>query len=902
MRLFRVMLWRLAGFFGHKRSESDLAAEMETHLAMQSEDNRRSGMSPEEARRSALVQLGNMSQASEDYRRQESLPVLETLFQDLRYALRLLRKNPGFTAIAVITLALGIGANSAIFSIVNAVLLRPLPYMEPGRLMTVYTTLPTTRTGRASPPDFRTLREQNHTLDSLSATYVETFNLSGNGVDRPEHLTAAVVSSEYFNTLGVTPMLGRTFLPEEEKWGAHRVMIVSEAFWRSHLNADPNAVGRKLNLDGESYAIVGVMPADFYTTNATRQIWAPMAWKPKDEADSHNNYFVEMLGRLKPGVTEAQANADLNSIMAGIAEKFPENKGIGVDVKPLQETWLGPARPALMVLLGAVGLVLLIACVNLANLLFARSAGRQREIAIRSAVGASRLRLLRQFFTESVLLASLGGALGLGLAYASLGLLPLAGDVLPRIGQVRIDGWVLLFTAGLSLATGILFGMLPALQNSQGPKLSESLKEGGRTGQAGASASRVRNGLVVGEIALAAILLIASGLAIRSFQRLLHVDGGFATQHILTFQVSLPSSYDPQPDPTRIGAPPPVAAFYREMVDGVEHLPGVKFAGAGSTLPLRGDNWGKYFTPLDRALPTSIDTVPHVQYRSVSGHYFQALGIRLIKGRFLEDHDQSSTAPVLVVNESLVRKYWPNEDPIGKLVMMNPPLNLIPKELIPPGLQVQKFTIVGVVGDVHYSGLDTDPFPLVYGSVFQHDYLMDTNFAVRGDGDPRALVSSIRNVLSHLDPNLPLAKPVTIEQIISESTAQPRLETILLGIFGGLAMLLAAVGIFGVMSYSVSQRMGEIGIRMALGADRGDVLFMICKQGLLLAGVGMATGLLLAFALTRLIANILFGVSPTDPLTFVSIVVVLGAVALVACYIPARRATKVDPVVALRNE
>jgi putative ABC transport system permease protein len=894
------MLWRIAGFLGHRRPDSDLAAEMEAHLDMKIEENRRRGMSQVEARRQALADLGSIDSARDDFRRQESLPFLETLLHDARYSLRLLRKNPGFTAIAIITLALGIGANSAIFSIVNGVLLRPLPYADPGSLMTVYTVHPNMKKGVASPPDFRTLRERNHTLESISALYRSTFNLTGS--DRPERVMASVVSSEYFTTLGVTPRLGRAFLPQEEKWGAHRVMIVSDDFWRSHLNADPDLSAKKLNLDGESFTVIGVMSPDFYTRDTRVQIWVPMAWKPNDNADSHNNYFADMVGRLKPGVTPAQADADLNSIMLAIAQKFPENKGIGVALEPLRQTWLGSSQPALMILLCAVGLVLLIACVNLANLLFARAAGRQKEVGIRFALGASRARLLRQFITESVLLSLLGGALGLLVAYASLGLLPLAGDVLPRVGQVRIDGWVLLFTAGVSTITGVLFGVLPALQSSRSGMLNQSLKEGGRTGHASEGASRLREGLVVGEVALAFVLLIASGLALRSLHRLLHVDGGFATEHILTFVVSLPDSYDPQPDPARQGAPPRVAAFYRDIVERIEHLPGVKAAGAGSTLPLRGDNWGKFFTPLDRALPTSTDTVPHARYRAVSGHYFQALGIRLIKGRLLDEHDQAGRAPAIVVSESLVRKFWPNQDVIGKQALLSPPENLIPKELIPPGAHIPVFTVVGVVGDVHYDSLDHEPPPAVYGSVFQHDYVSSPRFAVATEGDPRALILSIRNVLSELDPNLPLAAPFTMEQIISESTAQPWLDTILLGLFGGLAMLLAAVGIFGVMSYSVSQRTSEIGIRMALGAGRGDVLIMVCKQGLLLAAIGLLAGLALAFALTRLISKILFGISPTDPLTFAAIVVVLGLVALLACYIPARRATRVDPMVALRYE
>lgn len=901
MKTLRSFLRRLSATLGKKRPDRDLTAELESNIALNAADNELRGMDPGEARRQALIRFGAIEQSRQSYRQQETLPFLETFWHDTKYGLRLLRKNPGFTAIAVATLALGIGANSAIFSIVNGVLLRPLPYEEPGRLLTV-----ATRAGQsskdfgASPPDFRRLREQNQTLSSLSAYYGDTFNLTG--ADRPERVKAQVVSADFFSTLGVAPILGRAFVPGEEKWGSHRVMVVSEGFWRTHLNADPNFSGKSLQLDGDSYQVIGVLPSSFYSRTRDLQIWVPMAWKPKDNYDSHNNYFLFMIGRLKPGVTQAQASANLNSIMLAIAQEFPENKGIGVSLQPLEESWLGPVRPALFTLLAAVGLVLLIACVNLANLLLARGAGRQKEIGIRSALGAKRGRLLRQFITESVLLSFLGGAIGLGLAYFSLKLMPLAGDVLPRVNEVQIDLWVLLFTASISLATGVLFGLLPALQGSRAAKLNESLKEG-RMAQAAESGGRIRAGLVISEVALALVLLIGSGLAVRSLQRLLDVDSGFVPEHVLTFQVSLPQYYDPNPDDaSRIGAPPRVAAFYREFLDNIEHLPGVKAAGAGSTLPLRGDNWGKMFTPLDRPLPTSIDSVPHIQYRAVAGDYFQALGIHLVKGRLLGERDQADSAFSVVVNETLARKYWPNEDPIGKTLTLNPPLNLFPAELIPKGFKVQTFTVVGVVGDVHYGRLDQEPPPLIYAPVFQHDFSMGPNFAVRTVGDPTALVSSIRDTLKQFDKNLPLADLSTMDEIVSESTGQPRLEAILLGLFGALAMLLAAVGIYGVMSYTVSRRTSEIGLRMALGADRGDVLALICKQGFLLAGAGLAVGIVLALAGTRLMSKILFGISPTDPITFASIIVLLALVALLACYVPARRATRVDPLVALRYE
>jgi putative ABC transport system permease protein len=900
MRRWRALLLRLAGLLGKKRPDAELTEELESHLALHIADNLRSGMNPQEARRQALLKLGGMTQARELFRERNRLPRVESFIQDLRYALRMLHKNPGFTTVAVLTLGLGIGANAAIFSVVNGVLVRPLPYEDPGRLMWVFSSSQVFPESVTSPPDFRKLREQNHSFSGLSALYGALFNLTGTG--QPERVVASVVSAEYFSTLGVQPILGRSFLPVEEKWGSHRVVIVSHGFWRSHLNADPDISGKSFNLDGEPYNVIGVMPTGFYSRNPATELWVPMAWKPNDNYDSHNNYFLDMVGRLKPGVTQQQANSDLNSIMLAIAQQFPENKGIGAGLKPLHEAWAGSARPALLILLGAVGLVLLIACVNLANLLLARSAGRQKEIAIRSALGADRGRLLWQFLTESVVLSLLGGALGLALAYFSLSLLPLAENTLPLMTQIHLDGSVLLFTLSVSVLTGVFFGVTPALQNSRTTKLSDSLKEGGRTSKDSRGSHRLRGGLVVSEVALAVVLLIGSGLALRSFQRLLGVDPGFTPSHVLTFEVNLPDSYDPVPDLTRIGAPPKVVAFYRDLLERIERLPGVKAAGATSSLPLQGESWGKFFVALDRPLPTSVDNVEHVQYRPVSGHYFKSLGIRLLKGRLLDEHDRADTTLCVVVNETLARKYWPGQDPIGKQVFLNPPENLIPENLIPPGFHVPKLTIVGVVGGARYGALDRDPAPVVYASTEQQDYSLSPSITVRADGDPKALISSIRNALAEIDKSLPMANVVTMEEIMSTSVAQPRLEAVLLGLFGGLAMLLAAVGIYGVMSYTVSQRTSEIGIRMALGAGRGNILRMICNQGLRLTGLGLVLGLALALAVTRLMSKVLFGVSPTDPPTFFAIAVLLALVALVACYVPARRATRVDPLVALRSE
>jgi predicted permease len=901
MHCFHTVLARIKGSAKPSAGQIDLDEELQSHVQMLVEEETRRGTAPEEARRQAMVTLGNPAQIQEAYRRQAGLPFFEVLLQDMRYCLRTLRRYPGFAGVAVITLALGIGANTAMFSIVNGVLLRPLPYSHPEQLVSVsstFTTFEATGTQTTSPPDFRTLRQRNHTLAGLSAYYPTGMNLTG--TTQPERVRALIVSADYFSTLGVQPALGRNFLPTEEQWGSHHVAIVSNSFWRTHLNSDPNFSGSKLTLDGEPYSVIGVMSPDFYVETPA-QVWLPMAWKPHDNYDSHNNYFLSMVGRLRPGVTPQQVFSDLNSIMLSIAQQFPENKGIGAALKPLREVWLGDARPALMVLLGAVAFVLLIACVNLANLLLARSATRKKEIAIRSALGANRRRLLRQFITESILLSCLGGAVGLALAYFSLCLLPLAGDMLPRIQQVRLDGRVLFFTAAVSVITGLLFGLMPAFRNSRAAGVNETLKEGARYSFS-ASTQRFRTALVISEVALATVLLAGSGLAIRSFARLLRVDPGFSPDHVLTFSVNLPASYDPQPDPLRVGAPTRVTEFFEQLVSRIEQLPGVKAAGTVSSLPLQGESWGKLFFPLDRPLPVSMDKGEHVQYRAVLGHYFQGLRIRLLRGRLLNEHDGPNTPYAVVINEALARRDWPGQNPLGKLVLLSPPVSLLPPGLAPPGYKPQQFTVVGVVSDVHYGKMKEDALPTVYASLLQHDFSLSPSITIRAAGDPTLLISSIRDILGQIDKNVPMARVMTMNEIMSSSVAQPRLEAILLGFFGSLALLLAGIGIYGVIAYSVSQRTSEIGIRMALGASRFGVLRMVLSEGLRLASMGLGLGLILALALTRLMSQILFGISPTDPTTFGGILVLLAIIALLACYLPARRATRVDPMVALRYE
>ncbi len=898
-----TLLSRIHGSAHHSAMRNELSEELRSHLEMLVEEEISRGVPPAEAHRQAMLELGNSTQIHEAYRKQAGIPFIEVLLQDIRYGLRMLRRYPGFAAVAIITLALGIGANTAIFSMVNGVLLRPLPYDHPEQLVSVTSTHPfrTSGHGDTSPPDFRALRAQNHTFTGLSAYYSDALTLTG--MDQAERLEGLVVSPEYFTTLGVQPAIGRNFSMTEEQWGSDRVAIVTDGFWRTHLNADRNLAGKKLTLDGEVYDVVGVMPPWFYVEDPV-QLWVPMAWKPGDEMDSHNNYFISMVGRLRPGVSMVQARADLKAIMLGVAQQFPENKGISADLKPLHDDWVGDVRPALMVLLGAVGFVLLIACVNLANLLLARSSGRRREIAVRSALGASRKRLMRQFITESLLLSFIGGAIGLGLASLAMEAVPLSADILPRAEHVRLDGWVLFFTAAVSALTGILFGLMPAIQSSRSAA-SEGLREGSRN-TSSAAHRRLRSGLVVSEVALALLLLIGSGLAIRSFSRLLHVNPGFSSDHVLSFVLSLPPSYDPGrfEDPLQIGPSARMAQLFETLVARMEQLPGVRSAGLSSGLPLRGDHWGKFFVALDRPVPATIDKLEHIQYSAVYGHYFEGLRIPLIKGRLLNDHDRAKSPFVVVVNQTLAHKYWPGEDAVGKTILLTPTEELIRGAgvNVPEGYHQPRFTVVGVVGDVHYGGMASNPAPLVYASALQYDYSGAPKFAVRTEGDPRLLTESVRELLKQVDSNIAMANVRTMDEIISTSVAQPRLEAILLGGFGALALLLASVGIYGVLAYSVSQRTSEIGIRMALGASRSSVLRMVLGQGLRMTAVGLAIGLALAMGVTRVMSGLLFGISPTDPATFAAILLLLGLIALLACYLPARRATRVDPMVALRYE
>lgn len=801
---------------------------------------------------------------------------METLLQDLRYGVRTLIKNRGFTAIAVLALALGIGANTAIFSVVNAVLLRPLPYRDPDRIMTVLYE----RRIPVAPADFLDWKEQNHVFENIAAAQYWQPNLTGR--DRPEHLWALHLTADMFDLLGVKPTLGRTFLPGEDQPGKQHVAVLSHRLWQRRFGGDPAIVGQAITLDGESYTVIGVMPPDFRFAPfwATRaELWAPLNLAPR--ANDRRGASLRVFAKLKPGITREQAQAEMTAINQRIEQQYPDTKkSLGLSVDPLHEVVVGNVRPALFILLGAVAFVLLIACANVANLLMARATARQKEIAIRTALGATRSRVIRQLLTESMLLSLTGGLLGLLLAlWGVRALVAFSPDNLPRVEAIGLDSSVLRFTLLISLLTGLAFGIAPALQSSR-LDLNESLKEGGRSSTEGARRNRIRRLLVVAEVALAIVLLIGGGLMIRSFERIQAIDPGFDSRNVLTFVVSLAGSQHSTPQQR--------LAFFDQLLKRIETLPSVKSASAINHLPLAGDIWRIGFTIDGRPAPPPEEKRGAV-YRIVRPGYFQTLGTAIIRGRDFTEHDRKEAPGVAVINESFARHYWPGEDPIGKRIT------------VADGDSNSR-EIVGIVKDLKQSDWTAEPVEEMYLPHLQSADPKYMTLVVKSSSDPAQLIAAAQSEVWAIDKDLPVSQIMSMEQVISDSIAPQRFNMLLLGIFAGLAMTLAAIGIYGVMSYSVTQRLHEIGIRMALGASRRDVLWMIVKQGMTLTGIGVSMGLAGALLLTRLMSSLLYGVSATDPLTFFVIPLVLAAVALGACFVPARRATRVDPIIALRYE
>ncbi|MFN2599083.1 MAG: ABC transporter permease [Pyrinomonadaceae bacterium] len=831
-----------------------------------------------------------------------------TLIQDLRFGWRMLRRQPAFAFVAVLTLALGVGANTAVFSVVDAVLLRPLPYPAADRLVMLWTTMKSQgipQSGSAM-PDYREWRDRTRSFEGLGAFYYGDFNLAGGGAE-PERVQGARVTANLFDVLRVRPALGRNFTADEEQYGRHQVALLSYGLWQRRYGADPSIVGREIKVGGAGYTVVGVMPQGtaFFDNQPAVDLWVPISFAPGDNMDSRNNYFINVAGRLKDGVTLQQARADVGAVAASLRAEGKESEAFDGSLVSLRDQLVGDARRALLVLLGAVSFVLLVACANVANLLLARAAARERELAIRASLGASRLRLARQLLLESLPLGLLGGGFGLLLAAwgvsAIEALLPAA---LPRHNQIEIDARVLAFTAAVSLLTTVFFGLLPALQAARSD-LQTALSEGGRGGGQGRRQSRLRGLLVSAEMALALVLLVGAGLMIQSFWKLRRVDTGFDARNVLTMRIPLPAAK--YPVPLNVNSPPPAAlGFYERLLERVRATPGVEAAGVSTSLPLgAGGRWGKLFSVEGRPAPASVSEIPDVSFALVSEGYLKAMGIRLLRGRDFDARDTEDAQQVAIINETAARRFFPGEDPLGKVVFLGPPENLLPPA--PPGEDnhIPRRTVVGVVADVKGSRLSVAPEAEVYAPDTQNKREGWTNammLAVRGAGSTSALASTIREEVRALDPDQPVADVATMEERLSRSFSEPRFSTLMLGLFAAVALVLAAVGIYGVVSYTVAQRTHEIGVRLALGARPQDILRMIVRQGMTLTLVGVAAGLCAALALTRLMSGLLYGVSATDAKVFVGIALLLSLVALLACLVPARRATKVDPMIALRYE
>jgi predicted permease len=865
--------------------DREFQRELDTHLELATQENIRRGMSPEEAARAARIRLGGSTQLKETNRELRGLPFIETALQDLRFAFRMLRKNPGFSAIAVLTLALGIGANTAIFSVVYAVLLKPLPYADSEQLFTVFQQdikNPKNVNG-FSFPNLHDLREQSEIFSDLSGVQAHQLTVTGNG--EAFNVDTSVVTPDLFNTFRVQPILGRTFVPDDGKLGAPPVVVLSENLWRGSFAADPNIIGTSIALDKRAFTVIGVAPAMFRfpQLEQSRQIWVPIVDDPLFGSwlERRGGHWLRLTGRVMPGVNPKQAEAQFDAIAARLTKQYPgDNDGWTFRMIPLREFLVGEVKTPLLVLLGAVGLVLLIACANIANLLLARATSRSREIAVRATLGAGRSRLVRQLLSETLLLSVIGGVAGVALAYYGIRLLTtFLPPELTRIHSINIDYAVLGFALALSIFASCAVGLVPAFLVARSD-LQSTLREGGRSGESSAS-RRARNILASAEIALALVLLVAAGLLLRSFSKLTEVSPGFQVEHVVKAEVSLPRA--------QYSTPQQWFAFSENLLSRLQSEPGMEKSAIAIPLPIT-DGFVNIAFDIENRPPVSAAAARIADYVAVSPSYFHVMNIPLIAGRTFEPRDNMSAPAVAVVTQSFVRAYFPNEDPIGKRITFGfPPDPGIPRE------------IIGIVGDVHDVSLGNDPGPMMYAAYAQSPF-PGACIAVQSTLAPRAVISSIRESVAALDKDLPVTDIATMTEVLHDSTAQPRFRTTLIAIFAAIALILAATGIFGVISYSVQCRTNEIGIRVALGASAGTILKMILRETLMLAALGLAVGLPIAFASSRVLGHLLFGVSPTDPTTLVVVSLMLAAVAAAAGYLPARRATQVDPLIALRHD
>ncbi len=888
MKWFNILRDRIRALRQRETVIHDIDREMRLHLELQVDANIKSGMSPDEAREKAMRSFGNVNRAVDAAYDVKGGGLFETLTQDIRYGVRMLAKHKAFTSVAVVTLALGIGANTAIFSVVNELLLSPLPYRDAEQIVMLWEVTPEGRhQNTTSRANFRRWREQHTSYQNIAAFTDQRVNLTGNG--EPEELSVQFTTPEIFTVLGVDPLLGRTFLPEDGEAGKPSVAVLSYALWQRRFGGQSNILGQQLTLNGAQTTVIGVMPPSFQFhiksrsgTGRPAELWTVLPM-PTGGTANERGRFLSVVGRLKDGVSADQAAAELRTIAVRLSDESPEfNKNYTAEVLPLRDQFFGNVRRPLWLMLGAVGFVLLIACANVANLLLSLATSREKEIAVRAALGARRFRIVRQLLTESLLLALLGSVLGLGFAYLGIKALVL---ISPRdlvsLQGVGLNLTVLGWTLGVSLLTGIIFGLAPALHVSR-LNLNDSLKEGGKSESAQAGGSRrLRSALVVSEIALAVVLLASAGLLIRSFIRLQQVDRGFQTDNLLTMVVRVPDA--------RYREDAQFVEFFSQALERTRHLPAVRSAGMVNFLPLYGGLGSNTGFKIEGRPEPPPGQGPSTDVRVADAGYFPTMGIPLLRGRNFSDNEQREPKHVILINEALARKHFPDEDPIGRrldVAMFEKP---------------QPAEIIGVVGNVRYDSLIDESPPAVY---FPHPDLTYPfmTLVIRTDGEPTAIAPAVQREIRTLDPNQPVSDVRTMNQVMADWVSRSRFNTLLLGLFAGLATLLSAVGIFGVMNYSVALRTREIGLRLAIGAQPRQVLLLILRQGLLLTIAGVVLGLAAAFALTRLLSGLLFGVEAVDVTTFTSISILLVLVSLLACYLPARRAMRIDPLSALRYE
>ena len=896
MRKLRAWFFRCGDLFSKRRRDRELADEMESHLQMHIEDNVRAGMSAAEARRQALIKLGGVEQTKENYRDRRGIPWLDALLRDIRFGLRMLRKNPGFTAVAVITLSLGIGANTAVFSVMNALFLHPPGIRDPGRLVA-----PRVKYDKlglksivVSAPDFAQIRDSKKIFATAAIEDTDDFNYTADAF--PERLKGAEVSSGWFDVFQAKPILGRVFAPEEDLPNANHEVVLSYGAWLRWFGADRGVIGRRIQLNEQPYQIIGVMGPEFHWPDPQTDLWAPLGL-PLGDFDINNTFNESYLAvaRLQSGISLSQANAYIrilaNRVIENPAAGFARNAGWGMFLTPLTDLVFGDLRAPVLILAGAVALVLLIACANIAGLLLAKEAGRSKEVAVRAALGASRARLITQALAENAILGLAGISLGVLIAVYGIKLLLLAAPRSLLVGAtVPLDRHVLLFTALIGIAAVLFFGTIVAWHMSRSDPY-KALQESGRSATGSRGRQRFRSFLVVGEMALGLVLLAGTGLLLKSLARIGEVNPGFQPRGVMTAALALPQS--------QYSSQQKQSAFFSDVLDHLSHTSGVTSAGAGFPLPFSGGNSSATFQIEGR--PTAPGSPgPHGDNRIVTGGYFTALGIPLLKGRIFNDADRVGSEPVAVIDENLAVQYWPNQDPIGQKIRNGAPIATNPW-----------VTIVGVVGHIRFNrlageesssgGTQSSAKGAYYFSLYQQKAPYGFLIA-KTSGDPTVLAGYIREAVRNVDANQPVHDLRTMDSLIADSLGPQRFATTLLAAFAGLAILLAAVGLYGLMSYSVAQRTGEIGIRVALGAQRGEVLSMVLREGAKLAVAGIIAGVLIGLVLTRMMESLLYGVSAADPLSFAGAAVFLVMVALVACYLPARRAMKVDPMVALRYE